>query len=75
MIADHNMVVAGAAAWAKAALEEAAFAPPGVMNTLAAITAMPAGPGFDALMQLVEQRAQVLSNAAAVLLYSYKAES
>ena len=40
-------------------MAEAAAAPPGVMGTLAAITGMPAGPGFDAFMQLVDARAQV----------------
>jgi hypothetical protein len=38
--------VAGVAEVAKEAADEAAFTPPGVMNTLAAITAMPLAQGL-----------------------------
>lgn len=51
----------------QAAMQEAALAPPGVMDTLVHITAMPAGPGFDALMQLVDQRYQVLPLLSSIL--------
>ena len=54
-----NASAAGGEELSRAALAEAAAAPPGVMGTLAAITGMPAGPGFDAFMQLVDARAQV----------------
>jgi hypothetical protein len=39
--------------------------PAGVLATLAAITEMPAGPGYDAFVQLLHQRAQVRPSHAA----------